>query len=121
MKEPIYWKAAESDGTEKVPRSSTLPGWLEVTACILFLIISFLIWLSVESTFCKIVYYVLLLLPNYACGEYLGSKIFSKKSGLRIANSGFSLRRILLGVFFVFGFFGLVYGITLIMRRLLSA
>ena len=116
MKESIYLKAAQSEGTKKLSLSSTLPGWLKVTACILFLIVSFLIWLSVGSTLGKTIYYVLFFLPNYACGEYLGGKIFSEDSSLSVSNSGFSVLRILIGVLFVLGFFGLVYGITLIMR-----
>jgi len=96
-----------------------LPEWVLVTLCILFLIGSFVVWLSINSTVSKIVYYVVFFLPTYACGEYLGGKIFSRARGLSISEAGFSPLRIFVGVCFVLGFFVLVYGVWFFVQTLL--
>jgi hypothetical protein len=109
----------QQGGTEALVLTRTLPGWLKVITCLVFLSISFLLWLSIKPPPGRTLYYILFLIPNYICGEYLGSKIFSEKSGLSISQSGFSILRILFGVLFVFGFFGVVYGMALLIRWLL--
>jgi hypothetical protein len=105
--------------TEPVANSSIrLPDWLLVTLCILFLIAAFVVWLSITSTVSKIIYYVVFFLPTYACGEYLGSKIFSRARGLSISEAGFSPLRIFAGVCFVLGFYVLVYGVWFFVQAL---
>jgi hypothetical protein len=99
--------------------SNPIPEWLLVGLCILFLTGSFVLWLSLNSTLSKIIYYISFFLPTYACGEYLGSKIFSRAWGLSISEAGFSPLRIFVGVCFVLGFFVLVYGVWFFMQTLL--
>lgn len=99
--------------------SNPLPERLLVTVCILFLTGSFVLWLSLNSTLSKIIYYIVFFLPTYACGEYLGSKIFSRARGLSISEVGFSPLRIVVGVCFVLGFFVLVYGVRFFVHTLL--
>jgi hypothetical protein len=82
----------------------------KAAACLLFLAFSVGLWLSIDSSWTRAVYYLLFLIPNYACGEWLGSKIFSKQWGLTVSDGGFSLLRIVVGVIFVLLFFGLIYG-----------
>lgn len=86
--------------------------------CILFLIFSFALWLSLTSTVGKIIYYVVFFLPTYASGEYLGGKIFSRARGLSISEAGFSPLRIFVGVCVVLGFFVLIYGAWMLMQTL---
>ena len=101
------------------PGNTVLPAWLAIFLCVLFLIVSFLIWLEQNSTAAKIVYYVLFFLPNYVCGEYLAQKFLAKAEGLSTSKVGFSPLRILLGVCFVLAFFAFIYGITYAVRRIL--
>jgi hypothetical protein len=98
--------------------SSPLPEWLLVTLCILFLIGSFVVWLSITSTAGKTIYYIVFCIPTYACGGYVSGKIFSRSRGLSISEAGFSPLRIFVGVCFVLGFFVLVYGVWFFLQTL---
>jgi hypothetical protein len=90
----------------------------KVVAGLLFLTASACLWLSISSEWGKALYYSLFVLPNYACGQWLGSKIFSQELGLSISESGFSLLRIVIAVLFVLTLFGLVYGLAFVMKWL---
>ena len=120
MKDPIFWKAAKLHGKpdERPPPNRFSDGVITV-GCILFLIFSFGLWLSIDSSGGKIFYAALFLIPNYCCGEWLGGKIFSEESGLSISKSGFSILRIIVGVLIVLVVFGVVFGIWLLIRLLM--
>ena len=57
---------------------------------------SLTLWLFVESTWAKVAYYVIFLLPNLAVGEYLAEKILKKAEPLSVSQAGFSIRRVLI-------------------------
>lgn len=101
-------------GADKRSKQSPLSDGAKATFCILFLAISAGIWLSLETTWAKTLYYVVFLLPNYACSEWLGTKLFSEQRGLRISQAGFSVERIFVGVVTALALFGIVYGLALI-------
>ena len=92
----------------------------KVAACLLFLAISVGLWLSIETTWLKALYYLLFLLPTYACGEWLGSKVFSEERGLSISQTGFSIWRIAVGVCTVLALFGVVYGLAFLGKWIFS-
>lgn len=82
-------------------------------ACLAFLVISLVLWLmSGRSWFV----FLLLLLPCYACEEWLSGKIFTERSRWSTAESGFSFLRIIYGVILALLLFGAIYGLTLIVR-----
>ena len=81
---------------------------------VIFLIVSLAIWLSVDSSGATALYYVLFLIPNYLCAEWICSKIFHKNSSLSTANSGFSIVRIIVGTLFVLAVGGVIYAIGLL-------
>ena len=103
-----------------INNSNPFPDWLLVTLCILFLVFSSVLWFSLNSTVTKIIYYLVFLIPTYACGEYLGGKIFSKPRGLSISEVGFSPLRIFVAVCFVLGFFVLVFGAWLLVQSVIG-
>ena len=100
--------------TNKATNKSRISEGTKVTVCIFFLAISLGVWLSLETTWAKTLYYLIFLLPTYACSECLGSKLFSEQRGLRISQSGFSIERIIIGVVTALVLFGLVYGLAFI-------
>ena len=84
--------------------------------CLLFLIFSFGLWMLVDSTLEKVLYYVFLLLPNCFCAEWLAEKFLSKTSNLSVSNSGFSIVRIIVGVVVVLLLFGFAFGISVLLK-----
>ena len=105
--------------TNKSSKESHFSDGAKATCCILFLAISIGFWLSLETTWAKTLYYVIFLLPTYACGEWLSSKLFSAQRGLNISQSGFSAARIFFSVLTVIALFGIVYGLALLGRWIL--
>jgi hypothetical protein len=77
-------------------------------ACATFLLVSFGLWFLSGGSW---IVMLLLFLPCYVCGEWLSRKIFHERSRLSVANSGFSLLRIVLGVLVVCLFFAAAYGL----------
>ena len=100
--------------TNEPTKESRFSDKTKAKVCVLFLAISVGIWLSLETTWAKTLYYLIFLLPNYACGEWLGSKLFSEQLGLRISQSGFSIERIFIGVLTALALFGIVYGLAFV-------
>src|SRR5215210_571967 len=103
-----------------MPRPKFFSDGVTTVCCVMFLGFSMGLWLLVDSTFEKILYYVFLLLPNYICGEWLAGKLLSKTSRLSVSNSGFSIMRIIVGVVAVLSLFGLAFGITMLVKSLSS-
>jgi len=66
-----------------------------VIACIIFLIIAFVLWLASGRSW---VVWGLLLIPSWICGEYLSDKIFSTTRGRSISEKDFSVLRVIYGV-----------------------
>ena len=90
------------------PRPGAVPGWLKVTACVLFLALSVVAWKALPA----VLYYVLFLIPNYVCGEYLGGKVFSAEFSESISAEEFSVLRIFVGVLVTLFLLGVVYGLA---------
>ena len=88
---------------------------LKGAACLAFLIISIFLWLKSGRSWLVL---LLLLLPSYACQEWLSGKIFIERSRWSTAESGFSVLRIIYGVILTLLFFGAIYGLTLLARWL---
>ena len=111
----------EGRGLHQPPmKESQFPTSAKVAACFLFLAISVGLWLSIETFWLKVIYYLLFLLPTYACGEWLGSKIFSEARGVTISEKRFSLWRIVVGVCTALTLFGLVYGLAFLGKWIVS-
>lgn len=120
MNEPEYWEAPEhSSQPSEPPDPGGVPGWLKVVGCLLFLILSCMVWLSIDSTSGKVLYYILFSLPTWFCGEWLSGKIFNNDVGEMISNSEFSVARIIFGVLFVIVLFGATWGLAALGKWLL--
>jgi hypothetical protein len=119
MKEPI--PLIEESEVPRLVGASRFSDLTKAVACLLFLAVSAGLWLSIHSSWAKALYYLLFLIPNYACGEWLGSKIFSQQRGLSISESGFSVLRVLVGVIFVLLLFGLIYGLAWLGKLVFAA
>lgn len=122
MKNPVQLQVTENQNKleERLPPNRLLDGAITI-GCMLFLIFSFGLWLYIDSTLGKILYYIFFLIPNYACGEELFSRIFSKKFGLSISKSGFSIVRIIVGVLLTLVLFGIIYGAGFLIMWTVSA
>jgi len=66
-----------------------------VIACIIFLIIAFVVWLASGRSW---LVWGLLLVPSWVCGNYLSDKLFSAALGRSISDRDFSIARIIYGV-----------------------
>lgn len=113
MKEPEYWKP--TDQRNQPPESLAskgLPERIKIIACLLFLIVSGVLWLSIDSTFGRVIYWILFFIPSWFCGEWLFGKIFNDEAGRSISSEGFSLVRIIFGVLFVLAVFGFIYSLA---------
>ena len=66
-----------------------------VIACIVFLIIAFVVWLASGRSW---LIWGLLLIPSWVCGDYLSDKMFSAARGRSISDKNFSIARIAYGV-----------------------
>ena len=80
MKNAIFRKAPEvpdESGTSALPHG--LRECVKIAVCVLFLAASGFLWLSIDSTLGKVLYYVLFLIPNFICAEWLSGKIFSEE------------------------------------------
>jgi len=66
-----------------------------VIACIIFLIIAFVVWLASGRGW---LVWGLLLVPSWVCGNYLSDKLFSAALGRSISDRDFSIARIIYGV-----------------------
>ena len=87
---------------------NSLSTGLKGVACLAFLVMSVVLWLlSGRSWFV----FVLLLLPCYACEEWLSGRIFTEPSRWSTAESGFSILRIIYGVILALLLLGLIYGL----------
>ena len=73
-------------------------GALTAAVCILFLILSLSMWAVLSSSGLSVLYYILFLIPNYVCGEFLSEKFFSREFGRSISDKDFSLLRVFVGV-----------------------
>jgi hypothetical protein len=92
-----------------------LSAGVKVVACLGSLAFALALWLiSGRSWFV----FLLLLIPCYACEEWLSAKIFTERSGWSTAESGFSILRIVYGVILALLLFGAVYGLAMIARWL---
>lgn len=120
MNEPAYREVpAQSSQPPEPSDPRGLPGWLKVIGCLLFLIISCVLWLSIDSALGRVLYYLLFFLPTWFCGEWLSGKIFNDEVGSMISNSEFSVARIIFGVLFVVVLFGATWGLAALAKWLL--
>lgn len=119
MKQPIHWKANKEENQQPLESSTRNKAndTLKLILCLLFLIASSGLWIVVGSQFRWLVF-LLLVVPGYACGEWLSSKIFSENSGLSISQSGFSILRIIYGVIIAVALLGCIYILGLFLSRL---
>ena len=86
---------------------------VKAVACVVFLVLSLVLWLmSGRSWFV----FLLLLIPCYACEEWLSAKIFTEHSRWSTTESGFSVLRIVYGLILALLLFGTIYGLALIVR-----
>ncbi len=121
MKEPEHWKPSDQKNqSSESLESRGLPEGIKIIACLLFLIVSSILWLSIDSTFGRTIYWILFFLPNWFCGEWLFGRIFNDEVGMSISSEGFSVVRIIFGVLFVLVVFGLIYGLAALGRWLLQ-
>ena len=111
MEEQVNIKISGDGKTS--PSKDRLSTGLKALACLAFLAFSLLLWqVSGRRWFV----FLLLLLPCYACEEWLSGKIFTEHSRWSTANSGFSILRIIYGVVLALLLIGLIYGLTLIVH-----
>ena len=87
----------------------------QALAIILFAIGYSLLLLVGDLTFANnVIRWVILIvlgLPLYLYGEWVGEKLFSPVTGERISSKAFSWKRIIYGLFIFLVTFGLAYGI----------
>jgi len=79
-----------------------------VIACIVFLIIAFVVWLASGRSW---LVWGLLLIPSWICGDYLSDKLFSPTRGRSISEKDFSVLRVIYGVVVGGLLIGGMYGI----------
>ncbi len=121
MNEPHHMGNPERSGRPAEPSDpGRFPGWLKVMGCLLFLIFSCTLWLSIDSTIGKVLYYLLFFFPTWFCGEWLSGKIFNDDVGSMISNSEFSVARIIIGVLFMILLFGATCGLAALVKWLSS-
>lgn len=97
----------KEDGTP--PNRHGVSTGLKAVACFAFLVLSLVLWLMSGR---KWFVFLLLLLPCYACEEWLSGKIFSEHSRWSTAESGFSILRIVYGVILAVFLFGVIYALS---------
>jgi hypothetical protein len=57
MKEPEYWKPSDpKDQSSESLESRGVPEGIKFIACLLFLIVSSILWLSIDSSFGRTIY-----------------------------------------------------------------
>ena len=121
MTDPAYRESPAQSGRPPEPSDpGGLPGWLKVIGCLLFLTLSCLLWLSIDSAFGKVLYYLLFFLPTWFCGEWLSGKVFNDDVGSMISNSEFSVTRVIFGVLFVVVLFGATWGLAALAKWMLT-
>lgn len=86
--------------------------WVRVLLCVLFLAFSASAWWALPA----VLYYILFLIPNYACGEYVGGKLFGEEFGRSISDKEFSVARILVGVVVALLLLCVIYGLAALLR-----
>lgn len=90
-----------------------------LAALLSFLVLSGGLWLSLDSSWAKGFYFLVFLIPNYICVEWLGSQIFSEELSLRISGREFSVVRIIAGVLLMLAVYGVSFGLAILGKRLL--
>ena len=102
-----------SEGGSAPSGKDKLSTGIKAVACLSFLVLSLVLWLMSGR---KWFVFLLLLLPCYACEEWLSGKIFTERSRWSTSVSGFSILRIIYGVILTLLLFGVIYGLTVIVR-----
>ena len=114
-RERLFMGAQENDKINEEgnapPNKDRLGTGLKAVACLAFLVLSLVLWLMSGR---KWFVFLLLLLPCYACEEWLSGKIFTERSRWSTAESGFSILRIAYGVILALLLLGAIYGLALI-------
>jgi hypothetical protein len=100
------------EGSEPTKKDRIGTG-LKAMACLAFLVLSLVLWLMTGRSW---LVFILLLLPCYACEEWLSGKMFTERSRWSTSESGFSIFRIIYGVILTLLLFGVIYGLTVIVR-----
>jgi len=88
---------------------------IKAAACIGFLALTVVLWIISGGSW---LVWLLLLIPTFLCEEWLADKVSLQRSRWSTAESGFSILRIVYTVVLVLLFFGVVYGLTLVVDRL---
>jgi len=106
---PVWSEAAErgEQPTETPQPNGSVPDWIKIAFCVLFLAFSVVAWASLP----KALYYILFFIPNYICGEYLGGTFFSESLGESISEKDFSFKRIFVGVLLTLFLLAIIYGL----------
>jgi len=89
--------------------SSKVPRYLWAAGCLLFLALSFALWMCLQSTTARVAYYVVFLIPNFLAGQYLIDRILKRSSFMSTEAAGFWVSRVLLGALLVCLVFALGY------------
>lgn len=115
MKQPEHWQPLKSESKEEAKPSSIVEA-IRVICCVLFLLAACGVWFTIDSGFGRVVYFLLLAIPCYICGEWLSTKIFNEKSRWSITQSGFSLTRIFAVLLIVSTILSIAYFIAVFMN-----
>ena len=86
--------------------------WFKVLLCVLFLAFSASAWWALPA----VLYYVLFLIPNYLCGEYVSGKFFGEEFGRSISEKEFSVARIFVGVLMALLLLCVIHGLAALLR-----
>lgn len=99
MKQPTPWKSVEQSRTEVQSIPPKVGFWNSAKNTLWFILwlVSFLL-LGVISTSVGWVAIIPLAIPFYIFSEWLSGKLFTAEAGWSTSQTGFSLKRIIVGV-----------------------
>jgi hypothetical protein len=97
MKQTEVWKPAIKAKPELPPVPNRSHERAKTAICLVILVGS-AVWVLAAVSSVRWVLELLLFIPQVVCGEWLGRRYLGPDSRLSVANSGFSVLRILFGV-----------------------
>jgi len=97
MKRTVVWKPSIETESVSLPPSPRTHEWAKTAICLVILVGS-TVWVLAATSSVRWVLELLLFIPQVLCGEWLGRRYLGPDSRLSVANSGFSVLRILFGV-----------------------
>jgi hypothetical protein len=98
MKRTEIWNPAIPAEPKPPPIPNRSHEWAKTTICLVILLGS-AAWIFFALSSVRWILESLLLIPQVVCGEWLGRRYLGPDSRPSVANSGFSILRILFGVF----------------------